>query len=91
MLVGGGEHWATIVTATGASAEPWPEGVDAAGAVLTAESSRETVLVREGARWATIVAGVGASAEPWSPPEGTTETEPKAVLAAGEKTSSQLF
>ena len=49
-------------------ADPYRCGADAAGSVITAESSPCEVLVGGGARWATIVAAAGASAEPW--PEG---------------------
>ena len=87
VLVGGGARWATNVAEAEGSAEPWPEGADVDGAVLTAECSPCKVLVGGGAHWATNVAAAGASSvEPWSPPEGTTKTEAKAALAAGEKT-----
>ena len=52
---------------------PGGEGADAAGSVITAESSHCKVLVGRGARWATIIAAAGASAEPWSSPDGTTK------------------
>ena len=64
---------------------PGVEGADAAGSVITAESSPCIVSVGRGARWAITVAAAGASAEPWSPAESTTKTETKAGLAVGEK------
>ena len=68
---------------------PGDGGADAAGSVITAESSPCKALVRREARWATVVAVAGASAEPRSPPEGTTKTEAKAALVMREKPSSQ--
>ena len=72
-----------IFRGAGLSGDEW---ADAVGFVITAESCPCKVLVGRGACWATIVAAAGASAEPWSPPGGTTKTEAKAALAAGDKT-----
>ena len=65
---------------------PGEERADAAGPVITAESSPCGKLARRGACWATVVGAAGASVEPLSLPIGQTTTEAKAVLAVGGKT-----
>ena len=68
---------------------PGGDGADAAGSVITAESSPCKVLVGGGARWATIIAAAGSPAEPR--PEGadaagaviTAESSPCQVLVGG--------